>query len=123
MDVEHIFNLIECVSEFSDLLKNLTHQDAMQAVIETFNLLHSSPDSQEDPILTPDGYMVVSILIQVLVRLFVKKLMNLMTTEAVVLCHSKISSLYLENYLSNQAHFSLKEAISNYYMAFKATLQ
>ena len=125
MDVDHILNLMECVPKFSDLLNKMTHQDAMQAVMEAFNLLHSritDEDDKKDAVLTPDGCMVVSFLLQVLVRLFVKKLMNLMTTEAVVLYRNKIPSLYLENYLTNQAHFSLKEVITNYHMAHKATI-
>ena len=122
MDVDHVFSLIVRVPKFNDLLKDLTHQDAIHAVAEAFNLLHSSSDSLEE-VLTPDGSMVVSILLQVFVRLLIKKLMNLMTTEAVVLYHNKIPSLYLENYLSNQEHFSLKNAISNYHTALHATMQ
>ena len=58
---------------------------------------------------------------QVLVRLLTKRLMSLMTTEAVVLNRNKIPYSYLEHYLTNQAHFSLKEAITNYHTALQAT--
>ena len=97
----------------------------MQAVTEAFNLLHSAPGHQGEGgqlDLTPEGCLVVSLLQQVLVRLLTKRLMNLMTTEAVVLNRNKIPYTYLEHYLSNQAHFSLKEAIKNYHGAFKATI-
>lgn len=71
--------------------------------------------------LNPEGCMVISLLVQILVRFFTKKLMNLMTTEAVILHRDKIPSSYLEDYLSNQAHFSLKETIAKYYEALKDT--
>lgn len=125
MDTAHVFNLIVCDPKFEGLLQNLTHQEAMQAVAEAFNLLHSAPAPQEEGgqlDLTPEGCMVVSLLQQILVRLLTKKLMNLMTTEAIILNRNKIPYSYLDNYLSNQAHFSLKEAITNYHTALKATI-
>ena len=98
----------------------------MVAVTEAFNLLHVAPGPQEEEgqlDLTPEGCMVVSLLQQVLVRLLTKRLMNLMTTEAVVLNRNKIPYSYLEHYLRNQAHFSLKEAITNYHNAHKVTMR
>jgi hypothetical protein len=125
MDTAHVFNLIVCDPKFEGVLQNLTHQDAMQAVTEAFNLLYSAPGPQEEGgqlDLTPEGCMVVSLLQQVLVRLLTKRLMNLMTTEAVILNRNKIPYSYLENYLSNQTHFSLKEVIANYHTALMATV-
>ena len=125
MDTAHVFSLIRCDPKFEGLLQNLTHQEAMQAVSEAFNLLHTAPGPQEEGgqlDLTPEGCMVVSLLQQVLVRMLTKKLMNLMTTEAVILNRNKIPYSYLENYLSKQAHFSLKEAIANYHRALQATI-
>lgn len=124
-DAAHVFSLIVCDPKFEGLLQNLTHQDAMQAVAEAFNLLHTASGPHEEGghlDLTPEGCMVVSILQQVLVRLLTKRLMNLMTTEAVILNRNKIPYTYLEHYLSNQAHFSLKEVIRNYHGAVRATI-
>ena len=125
MDTAHIFNLIMCDPKYEGLLQTLTHHDAMQAVTEALNLLHVAPGPHEEGgqlDLTPEGCMVVSLLQQLLVRLLTKRMMNLMTTEAVILNRNKVPYSYLEHYLSNQAHFSLKEAITNYHNALKATI-
>lgn len=116
MDAEHIINLIASDPKYLSLLQNLTHLKAIQAVTEAFNLLYSAPGPNEKGThldLTPEGCMVVSLLQQLLVRLLTKKLMNLMTTEAVILNRNKIPYSYMEIYLSCHSHFSLKEAISN----------
>lgn len=126
IDTEHVFRLITCDPKFEGLLMNLTHQEAVQAVAEAFSLLHSAPGptkggKQLD--LTPDGCMVVSLVLQLLIRLLTKRLMNLMSAEAVVLNRNKIPYSYLKNYLFNQAHFSLKDTIKGYNEALKATFR
>ena len=121
MDTEHIINLITCDSKYNSLLQKLTHHEAIEAVAKAFNLLYSAPgsDNKMGTYLDPDGCMIVSILQQLLVRLLTKKLMNLMTTEAVILNRDKIPSSYLEIYLSCHTHFSLKEAITNLHVKIK----
>ena len=119
---------VECTTEDASYVYNLiarkdltwTHQDASGAAREAFKILYSAPEQGEEA-LSPRGCLVVSLLQQAFVRLFIKKLMNLMTTEAVILYRNKIPSSYLENYLRNQAHFSLKEVITKYHTALKAT--
>lgn len=125
-DAAHVLYLISNDPKFDGLLQNLTHVDAMQAVAEGFNLLYSAPapdhhDEGAQLDLTPEGCMVIALLQQMLVQLLTKRLMNLMTTEAVILNRNKIPYPYLEHYLNNQAHFSLKETINNYHGALKAT--
>ena len=118
-------SLVMCDPKFEGLLQSLTHHEAMQAVTEALNLLHSAPGPQDEGDqldLTPEGCMVVSLLQQVLVRLVAKRLMNLMTTEAVILNRNKLPYSYLQNYLGNQTHFSLKEALTNYHAALRATV-
>lgn len=100
--------------KFEDL-QNMSCHEVMQAVTEAFNGLYPTPGNVQVPRLTTDGCMVVSLLQQVLVRLLIKKLMNIMTTEAVIIHHSKIPPYYLENYFGNQGHFNLKEVITNYH--------
>ncbi len=126
MDAAHVFNLIVPNPKFEGLLRNLRHSEAMQAVTDAFNLLHSAPGSQVKGgrlDLPPSGCMVIALLQQVLVRLFTKKLINLMTTEAIILNRNTVPHSYLEHYLANQAHFDLKEVIDNYHTAFKATIK
>lgn len=116
-DASHLYNLIAPKS------LNWAHQDASQVVREAFKILCSAPsqpEQGEQEALTSDGCLVVSLLQQAFVRLFIKKLMNLMTTEAMILYRNKIPSSYLEDYIRNQAHFSLKEAITKHHTALKA---
>ena len=65
--------------------------------------------------LSPEGCLVVALFQQWLIRYLCKRLMQLMTSEAFILYRNVIPSSYLENYLSFQAHFSLKDLILKYY--------
>ena len=69
--------------------------------------------------LSPEGCLVVALLQQWLVRYLCKRLMHLMTSEAFILYWNVIPSSYLKNYLSFQAHFSLKELILKYHRALE----
>ena len=122
-DVDHVCNLIMCDPKFEGTLKNMKRRDiARAAVSEAFNLLFSAPGPGGDQLdLTPDACMVIAILQQLLIRLLTKRLMNLMTAEAVILNRKKIPYSYLGHYISNQAHFSLKDMIKNYHRALAAT--
>ncbi len=123
-DADHLFQLIQCDPKYEGLLQTLTHEVAMHAVADALNLLYSAPGpkgvgGQLD--LTPEGCMVVSLLQQLLVRLFMKRTIQLMTTEAVILYRNKIPYSYLNHYLSFQDHFSLKDLITSYHAAYNAT--
>lgn len=126
-DTFHVFELILTDKKFEGILQSLTHTQAMQAVVEAFNILYTAPaPSQEHDgaqlDLTPEGCMVVALIQQIFVQLLTKRLMNLMTTEAVILNRNKIPYRYLEHYVNNQAHFSLKDAITKYHAALETTL-
>ncbi len=127
IDAERVFSIIGSDSKFEGILDNLTQQDAHYAVVEAFNVLLTANEpsfkSQELTTLSSGACMVVSLLQQLLVRLFTKRLMLLMTTEAVILNRNKIPSTYMENYLCYQAHFSLKKNITNCHSALKNTLK
>lgn len=121
MDATDVYNLV-CDPKFEDLLQNLKHCEVKQIIADAFNVLYSAtgpPEKREHAAigLHPEGCMVVTLVLQLLVRLFIKRLMNLMTTEAVILHRNMIPSFHLKNYLGNQAHFSLKEIIANYHTA------
>ena len=123
-DAAHLFQLIQCDPKYEGLLQTMSHDVAMQAVADALNLLYNAPGplgkgGQLD--LTPEGCLVVSLLQQLLVRLLMKRVMQLMTTEAVILYRNKIPYSYLNHYLSFQAHFSLKDLISSYHAAYSAT--
>ena len=59
--------------------------------------------------------MVIMLIQQWLVRHLIKRMMQLMTSEAFTEHRTKIPSSYLENYLALQAHFSLKRLIERYH--------
>ncbi len=126
MDASHVISLIKHDAKFEGLLQKLKHQEAIEAVADAFNLLHSAPGPEEkggQVDLTPDGCMVVALLQQLLIRLLTKRLMNLMSAEAIILNRNKIPLSYLENYLSNQTHFSLKKTISSCFETLNATIR
>ncbi len=127
LDAERVFSIIGSDSKFDGVLHNLTQRDAHYAVVEAFNVLLTASDpnskSQKRTTLTSGACMVVSLFQQLLVRLFTKRLMLLMTTESVILNRSKIHYTYLENYLCYQAHFSLKKSIANCHSALKNTIK
>ncbi len=127
IDAEHVFSVIRSDSKLEGVLHNLTQRDTHYAVVEAFNVLltasEPSSKSQDLAALNSGACIVVSLLQQLLVRLFTKRLMMLMTTEAVILNRKKIPPTYLENYLCYQAHFSLKKIITNCHSALKNTLK
>ena len=58
--------------------------------------------------------LVVQMLLQWLVCHLVKRIMQLMTVEAFIEHSSEIPVSYVRNYLSHQAHFSLRKLINMY---------
>lgn len=123
-DTDHICSLIVCDSKFAGVLKNMKRRDVNVAIAEAINLLYSAPGPQNEEgqlDLTPDGCMVIAVIQQLLIRLFTKRLMNLMTAEAIILNRNKIPYSYLGHYLISQAHFSLKDTITNTHKTLKVT--
>ena len=125
MDTAHIFDLIQSDPKYENHVENLNHEKA-EVGIMALNFLHSDWPPKKDgwmSYLTLHGCMIVSVLQQLLVMLLTKRLMNLMTAEAVILYHQKIPHFYLKNYLSFQIHFSLKDSIANYHRLLMETLK
>ena len=123
LDADTLFNIVLSDPVFEGLMEQLDHQSVRQAVVDAVNTLHtaSKPEDQKQFDLSPEGCMVISILQQWLVRYFCKALIQLMTSEALILNRNKIPFSYLVNYLSYQNHFSLKELIERYYNTLEAT--
>lgn len=124
-DAAHVIRLIKRDFNFNGLLKIIAHEDAKEAITNVFNVLHPPVESLDraDHVLSSESCMVISFMQHLIVQILTKRLINLMTTEALILNKSKIPRFYLEHYLLNQAHFSFKEVISKYYKAVKTTLQ
>ncbi len=118
MEATCLFDVVACDPEFSSLLQSLKCREAGEAVIEAMKVLHPGATKFSEKLhLTSRVCLVMSLLQQLFVRLLTKRLMNLMTAEAVILHRNKIPHSYLKNYLNCQAHFSLKEVITKYHTA------
>ena len=119
MDADHVFSQLKQDPAYDGVLQHLTFSSAYQAVVEAMQVLHTAPGSEGEVEegLSTEGGMVVSLLQQWLIRHLCKSLMELMTTEALTLHRKKIPASYIDNYLTYQQHFSLKEFISHHYQA------
>ena len=115
LDAQHVSSYVCADPEFKGLLQTLTPQRARLAVAEAMQKLHNAPPPQgNNPNvgLSPEGCAMVAMAVQWLVRHLCKRLMQLMTPEALIIHRMGISSSYLVNYLRYQSHFSLKTLIS-----------
>ena len=125
LDAEHVSNLVCSGPEFHGLLQNITPQGVVQGVAEAMEKLHEAPSPQGGNVpnvgLSPEGCMMVALGVQWLVRHLCKRLMQLMTPEALTVHRKKMDSSYLVNYLEHHSHFSLKELIRNRLATLKHT--
>ena len=114
LDCIHIYPFISADSVFDGILHS---HISVNAVFEAFSVLFEAPAPNDEHCnlkwgLSPDASMVVAVLTQWLIRYLSKRLMQVMTPEALTIHRMKISSTYIENYLNFQVHFSLKKLIT-----------
>ncbi len=104
-------------------MQDMTHNAAALAILEAINVLHKAvaPDRGEHLDVTPESCLVIAILQQWLVRFLTKRLMQIMTSEALILHRKKIPLSYLKNYLDFQTHFSLLNLVKSYHQAVEST--
>ena len=125
LDAEHVSNLVYSDPEFHGLLQNITPQGVVQGVAEAMEKLHEAPSPQGGNVpnvgLSPEGCMMVALGVQWLVRHLCKRLMQLMTPEALIVHRKKMDPSYLVNYLKHHSHFSLKVLIRDRLATLKHT--
>ena len=123
LDVNALFNLVLLDPKFKGLMHSMTHLSAAQAIPEAIKVLHSDigPDKGGHLDVSPEGCLVIALVQQWLVRHLCKRLMQLMTSEALILHRNKIPFSYLKNYLNFHAHFSLRNVVENYRQAAEST--
>lgn len=121
--MESVFDLVLQDPKFKGLMQDFNHQIAAQAIPEAFNVLHSdvAPDQGGHLDVSPEGCLMIALLQQWLVRHLCKRLMQLMTSEALILHRNKIPFSYMKNYLNFQTHFSLEYLIETYHEASQST--
>ena len=123
LDVDAIFDLVLLDPKFEGLIQNITHLSAAEAIQEAMNILHSNiaPNKGVHCDVSPEGCLVIAILQQWLVRYLCKRLMQLMTPEALILQRNKIPSSYFKNYLNFHTHFSLHKLVESFHKASDST--
>ena len=119
-DTAEVMEIIMLDSEFSGQILRLmsmeSNSEATQviheAVVEALNVLHFTKSVEEfRREVSANACMVVSMLTHWLVRYLCKRVMQLMTSEALCMHHRKIPSTFIQAYLNHQHHFSLKELL------------
>ena len=93
--------------------------DVWLGIEETFAMLYDRTGKTLD--LHISSCLVLHVLEQLIIRILLKRLMQLMTTEAFILKRKVIPLSYLYNYLKFQTHFSLEKTIANYYEIYQHT--
>ena len=113
---QHIFEMImhSKDSEFQRILNDLQSHNIISIVDEAFNCLYNGPDPKntiaEFGIYT-DTCTVISVIMQWLVMYFCKRLMQLVTPEALVIHNQEIPRYYSQFYMKFQEHFDFKGMI------------
>ena len=125
LDAQHVSYLVCSDPEFQGLLPTITPQGVVRGVADAMQKLHEAPSPQGGNVpnvgLSLEGCMMVALGVQWLVRHLCKRLMQLMTPEALTVHRMKMNSSYLVNYLRHHSHFSLKVLISDRLAALNHT--
>ncbi len=123
--MDAVFELVLQDPKFKGLMQDMTHNAAALAIPEAINVLHKAVahDRGEHLDVSPEGCLVIALLQQWLVRFLTKRLMQMMTSEALILHRNKIPFSYLKNYLNFHNHFSLLNLVESYHQAVQSTRQ
>ena len=122
IDADHIFNIIEKEPEFEGIMLEVNHENVATLIDEALHVLHHgpNPNNTERPFeIYTDALMIVAVLTQWIVNYLCKQLLQLMTPEALAVHCEKVPTVYLENYLKFQEHFSLKELVERQFNQLK----
>lgn len=97
-------------SQFGGQLSELTVKDVLKAIPEALHGLYHASSANKDrrTDLSINACMVISVFLQWLVRHICKRLMQLMTTEALTTRYKTLPHHYTETYLKHQSHFNLQ---------------
>ena len=120
-DAKHAVTLVCEEPMFNGCWKMLEDSQIPLAVDKMLDHLLLAPDRSKDP---DDGSsFLAAVLLQWLVTYLCKKLMQLMTPEALLNNHNKIPSYYISAYLKHQKHFSLKNVVEKYQSCLEPRIQ
>ena len=85
--------------------------DFKGAVGEALDALHSKKDVQ---LMGEDSCLVIAVIVQWLVQYVTKRLMHLLTPEALVVNARHMPNVLIKSYFEFQEHFSLKILINSH---------
>lgn len=114
---QHIFEMImhSKDAEFQRILDNLQSQNIISIVDEAFNCLYNGPhprNTEKEFGIYTDTCTVISVIMQWLVMYLCKRLMQLVTPEALVIHNQEIPRYYSQYYMKFQEHFDFKGMIN-----------
>ena len=122
VDADHIFKVIQEEPEFKGIMVEVNQENVAALIDEALHTLHHGPgpNNTDRPFeIYTDALMIIAVLTQWIVNYLCKQLMQLMTPEALAVHCEKIPTVYLENYLKFQEHFSLKELVERQFYQLK----
>lgn len=113
---EHIFEMIMYSNdpEFQRILHNLKSKNIIAIVDEAFNCLYNGPhprNAKEEFGIYTDTCTVIFVIMQWLVMYMCKRLMQLVTPEALVIHNQEIPRYYSQFYMKFQEHFDFKRMV------------
>ena len=117
LDAEEVFALVQRDSEFAGQILRLTTETnstetIYSSVTEALRILYQTKSTKVvSKDISVNACLVVSVLTHWLVRHLCKRLMQLMTSEALCMHHRKVPASYIQTYLNHQQHFSLKSLL------------
>ena len=125
MDGNHLFPMQANDAKFEGALDLLSIDTINVTVNEAMHILHKHPNPNEHGVATSEmshqACFVIFILQQWLIRHLCKNVMQLMTPEGVCLHHKKIPTSLIDDYLTNQHHFSLKKLVQHHLSALETS--
>lgn len=117
LDADEVFALVLRDSEFAGQFLRMSAETSCtetiyESVTEALRILYRTRSTKVvTKEISVNACMVVSVLTHWLVRHLCKRLMQLMTSEALCMHHRKVPASYIQTYLNHQYHFSLKSLL------------
>lgn len=109
----YIFQIITH-SEFQRILNDLKIGNITSIVDEAFNCLYNGPSPNQTGQsfeMYTDACVMIAVILQWLVMCLCKKLMQLVTPEALVIHNQELPRHYCQIYMKFQEHFDLKKLV------------
>ena len=100
--------------EFQRILNDLKIGNITSIVDEAFNCLYNGPSpnqTEQSFEMYTDACVIIAVILQWLVMCLCKKLMQLVTPEALVIHNQELPRHYCQTYMKFQEHFDLKKLV------------